>query len=243
MKNKHIIILLCEIFPIIISSGIFFISIAENIRDKYFCRLYENLIDKLNLTDNEQEIIKNNLLKKMKNWNIPHDSDLSGIILIIYLYIFGICLIPFFILLLIQYFYLSKRDILYRIIFLSVCILLIMIPSYCIVGYTIQIIRPIKIKNYFTSDENFILLLDKKILELNKRTIKMIVASLFILFSLILLVLELFSLIKEKKEISYSNNIEYNPIVESECVKFINKNKYFINKNNYRKIFKHHLKN
>ena len=242
MNNKYIIILLCEIFPIIISSGIFFISIAENIHDKYFCRVYENLIDKLNLSDRQQEIIKNNLLKKMKNWNVPHDSDLSGIILVIYLYIFAICCVPFFILLFINNFYLSKRDIIYRIIFLCICIVLILGPCYCIIKYTIEIIRPINLKNYFTSDAKFILLLDRKILELNKRTIKMVVASLFILFSLIILILELFCLIKERKTISYSNNVENNPNFQSECAKFINNNKYCINKNNYRKIFKKNLK-
>ena len=242
MKNKYTIILLCEIFPVIISSGIFFISIAENIHDKYFCRVYENLIDKLNLSDKQQEIIKNNLLKKMINWNVPHDSDLSGIILVIYLYIFGICCVPFFILLFIHNFYLSEKDIIYRIIFLSVCLILILGPSYCIISYTIQIISPINLKYYFTSDENFILLLDKKILELKKRTIKMIVASLFILFSLIILILELFCLIKERKTISYSYNVENNPNFQSECAKFINNNKYCINKNNYRKIFKKNLK-
>ena len=240
MKNKYTIILLCEIFPIIISSGIFFISIAENIHDKYFCRVYENLIDKLNLSDKQQEIIKNSLLKKMIKWNVPHNSDLSEIILVIYLYIFGICCVPFFILLFIHNFYLSKRDIIYRIIFLSVCIVLILEPSYCIIRYTIQIIRPINLKNYFTSNENFILLLDKKILELNKRTIKMVVASLFILFSLIILILELIYIIKERKAISNLNIIGNNPIIESECDKFINNKKYFIN---YRKKYKKYLKN
>ena len=165
-------------------------------------------------------------------WNVPHDADTSGVIIIIYLYIFGICLILQFILSSVIYFYIKQNNILFHIIFTSVCIFLMICPIICIIRYTIRIIRPITIKYYFTTNKRFIDLLDIKIIELNLRTIQMIISSLFMLLSFILLILEIIFIVKENKFYFNSKNKNYceiNPIFEPERIRFKSKKHIYFN--------------
>ena len=225
MKYKYTVLFICEILSISISINLFFISIDENLRDKYFCREFEKLAEELSLSDNKQEIIKKALLNKI-NWNIPHKSDTSGTILAIYLYIFFICLLPLFVLFCIQHFFIKKKYIYFHILFLSLCIILIISPTICIINYTIRIIKPIKIKKYLIKDKKMISLLTNKKLELNVRTIKMVLSTLLILVSLIILIIEIIFIIRDKKYISKFNSIytysEKFPIIESETIQFKN---------------------
>ena len=232
MKHKNTVLFLSQIIFSLISFNLFFSAINDSINDKYFCEDFENKADKLLLTDIQKEIIKEAFLNKIVLWNVPHDADTSGVIIIIYLYIFGICLILQFILSSVIYFYIKQNNILFHIIFTSVCIFLMICPIICIIRYTIRIIRPITIKYYFTTNKRFIDLLDIKIIELNLRTIQMIISSLFILLSFILLILEIIFIVKENKFYFNSKNKNYceiNPIFEPERIKFKSKKHIYFN--------------
>ena len=223
MKNKNSILFITQILFALFSFNLFIISISDSINDKYFCQEFENNAAKNHLTDVQKELIKNNFLNKIEFWNTPHNKDTSKIILAIYLYIFGLCYIPQFILSFVIYFYIQKRNLFYHIIFVVICIILMICPNLCVIRYTLRIIKPIRINNYFTNNKKFISLLDIKMIELNLRTIKMIIASLFSLLSMILLILELLFIVKYKKSYYNSKNINYwecIPILESERIYF-----------------------
>ena len=89
-------------------------------------------------------------------------------------------------------------------IFSIICILG---PSYFIIKFTSSIIGSINIKNYYTTNEDFINLMKEKKSELNERTIKMVFSLIMVLSIFVILILEIMIMQKDKEPGNHINGL------------------------------------
>ena len=204
VELKYKIFFIIKLLFVIISGCLFLSSAIEEIEDKNFCKDFEDYAES-QLTSYETDILKEKFKKKL-NWHIPSDTDIDILVILVYIILFGICGVPVTKLLFLNYINLKKISIICHQIILIFIILLIIFPNIFTIKYTIKIIKPMNITDYYTTDKEFIDLMKKKISELNKRTVKMIFASLMVLTNIILSIAEMIILIFDKELLQQLNN-------------------------------------
>ena len=88
-------------------------------------------------------------------------------------------------------------------------------PSYYIISFTFSFIGSINIKNYNTTNEDFINLMKEKISELNARTVKMVFSFIMLLFTFIILFLEIYIIQNDKELGNHINGLNNRNQIEN----------------------------
>ena len=121
--------------------------------------------------------------------------------------IFWICNIIVFILCIVKYSFLINKNFDSHCCTLIFSIICILGPSFFTIIFTFSMIGSINIKNYYTTNEDFINLMKEKKSELNERTIKMVFSLIMVLSIFVILILEIMIMQKDKEPGNHINGL------------------------------------